>query len=93
MRGVELTQVQVDGVAMLLIDLPAPTFAGEHFAHLTDAERDVALRVVEGQSNAAIAEARGTHVRTVANQLAALFRKLGVASRSELRALLTRGGS
>jgi DNA-binding CsgD family transcriptional regulator len=47
----------------------------------------------EGQSNAAIAKARGTHVRTVANQLAALFRKLGVASRAELRALLARGGS
>jgi DNA-binding CsgD family transcriptional regulator len=90
---VELTEVQVDGVAMLLIDLPAPALAGDHFAHLTDAERDVALRVVRGESNAAIAKARGTHVRTVANQLAALFRKLGVASRAELRALLARGGS
>ncbi|MBK8410616.1 MAG: helix-turn-helix transcriptional regulator [Sandaracinaceae bacterium] len=92
-RGVELTEVQVDGVAMLLIDLPAPTLAGDHFADMTDAERDVALRVAAGQSNAAIAKARGTHVRTVANQLAALFRKLGVASRAELRAQLARGGS
>lgn len=86
-----LTEVEVDGVAMLLIDMPAPTLAGDAFADLTDAERDVALRVAEGQSNAAIAEARGTHVRTVANQLASLFRKLGVASRAELRAAVARG--
>ena len=50
--------MQVDGVAMLLIDLPAPTLAGDHFADMTDAERDVALRVAAGQSNAAIAKAR-----------------------------------
>lgn len=42
-------------------------------------------------SNAEIAERRGTSPRTVANQVASLFRKLGVASRSELRALVASG--
>ena len=83
-----LVEVQVDGVAMLLIDVPAPSPDGEGLRELTDAERAVALCVAKGMSNAAIADARGTHVRTVANQVAALFRKLGVASRGELRAKL-----
>ena len=39
--------------------------------------------------NSAIAEARGTSVRTVANQIQAIFKKLGVSSRSELVALLS----
>ena len=51
---------------------------------LTLAERDVAHRILTGQSNGSIASARATSVRTVANQVASLFRKLGVASRSEL---------
>jgi DNA-binding CsgD family transcriptional regulator len=35
-------------------------------------------------SNAAIARARQTSVRTVANQVASLFRKTGARSRDEL---------
>lgn len=88
---VQLTEVELGGVTMLLIDLPAPSLEGDAFADLTEAERDVARLVAKGMSNAAIAEARGTHVRTVANQLASLFRKLGVASRAELRAALAKG--
>jgi DNA-binding CsgD family transcriptional regulator len=57
---------------------------------LTDAERAIAAAIREGQSNAAIARARGTSVRTVANQVAMLFRKLGVSSRVELIAALYR---
>lgn len=38
----------------------------------------VRLAGEEGHSNAEIARARGTSARTVANQLAGLFRKLGV---------------
>jgi DNA-binding NarL/FixJ family response regulator len=51
---------------------------------LTRAERAVALQLVEGASNVAIAEARGASPRTVANQVAAVFRKLGVGSRASL---------
>jgi DNA-binding NarL/FixJ family response regulator len=53
---------------------------------LTPAERQVVLAVLAGFSNADIAQARGSSPRTVANQLAAIFRKLGVRSRAELAA-------
>ena len=58
---------------------------------LTRAERDVARLVREGLSNAQIASARKTSVHTVANQIAAIMRKLGVASRVEIA--LARGRS
>ena len=51
---------------------------------LTPAERAVLEGLLAGQSNAAIARARGTSIRTVANQVAALMRKLGLDSRREL---------
>jgi DNA-binding NarL/FixJ family response regulator len=55
-------------------------------ALLTPAEREVAAAILEGKSNAAIARQRKSAVRTVANQVASLFRKLGVHSRGELAA-------
>jgi DNA-binding CsgD family transcriptional regulator len=55
---------------------------------LTAAEREVAALSALGKSNVAIAAARRTSVRTTANQLASIFRKCGVSSRSELIALL-----
>ena len=58
---------------------------------LSAAEREVARLVLEGNSNAAIARERGTSPRTVANQLAALYRKLGVRSRAELAARVIEG--
>lgn len=53
---------------------------------LTCAEMDVLFRVLEGRSNSDIATERATSVRTVANQIAKIFRKLGVRSRRELAA-------
>lgn len=55
-------------------------------ARLTEAERDVALAVARGLSNAAIAKARDRSSRTIANQVAAIMKKLGVSSRVELAA-------
>jgi len=57
-------------------------------SRLTSAERAVALRAAAGESNQAIAQARGCSQRTVANQLAAIFEKLGVRSRAELASSL-----
>jgi DNA-binding NarL/FixJ family response regulator len=51
---------------------------------LTKAEAEVATLAVQGSSNADIAARRGTAVRTVANQIASIFDKLGIASRDEL---------
>jgi DNA-binding NarL/FixJ family response regulator len=51
---------------------------------LTPAEREVALCVVGGASNAQIGRLRRTSARTVANQISSLFRKLEVRGRLEL---------
>ncbi len=51
---------------------------------LTDAERAILELVVRGRSNREIAELRATSIRTVANQVATLLRKLGASSRYEL---------
>jgi DNA-binding NarL/FixJ family response regulator len=54
--------------------------------HLTESEREVLRAVVAGQSNAQIAAERRSAPRTVANQIAAIFRKVGVTSRAQLAA-------
>lgn len=64
--------------------LPVEAFGLD--ARLTVAERQVVTGVLNGRTNAAIATARRTSCRTVANQLAAIYRKLGVSSRWELAA-------
>jgi DNA-binding NarL/FixJ family response regulator len=56
---------------------------------LSDAEAEVARLVYHGQSNAEIAQSRGTATRTVANQIASIFTKLGIGSRAELIRLLS----
>ncbi len=53
---------------------------------LTDTERAIVTLVLDGATNAAIATHRGTSVRTVANQVARVFKKLRVGSRAELAA-------
>jgi DNA-binding CsgD family transcriptional regulator len=56
-------------------------------ASLSAAERRVAELVARGMSNTEIARARNVSARTVANQLARMFRKSSVFSRFELVAL------
>lgn len=51
---------------------------------LTDTEAVIARDVLSGLSNADIARKRGTAVRTIANQVASIYRKLEVRSRLEL---------
>lgn len=67
--------------------------ASAHFplpSCLTQAEAEVVQALLVGGSNQAIARRRGVSERTVANQLQSVFRKLGVASRVELVAWLTK---
>jgi DNA-binding CsgD family transcriptional regulator len=56
-------------------------------AMLSAAESEVARHILAGRSNSEIARLRGCSRRTVANQVASVFRKLGVGSRLELAAL------
>jgi DNA-binding NarL/FixJ family response regulator len=55
---------------------------------LSGAERTVVLDLLDGASRRDIAFSRGTSPRTVANQMASIFRKLRVSSRVELLAAL-----
>jgi len=54
---------------------------------LTPAEREVATSTLAGRTAAEIARARATTERTVMNQLASIYRKLGVSSRHQLATL------
>lgn len=58
---------------------------------LTQAERDVAMLIAQGLTNAEIAARRGSAERTVANQVASIYEKTGVGSRAELTLAMTRG--
>jgi len=63
-----------------VLSFPLATHPAGH-PPLTRAEQGVLEDLLLGFSNAAIATRRGVAVRTVANQLGGLFRKLGVHSR------------
>jgi DNA-binding NarL/FixJ family response regulator len=73
----------------LLVSFPLVARPKE-LSELTRAEAAVLDGVLRGLSNAEIARRRGAAVRTVANQLASLFRKLGAHSRLDV-ALLASG--
>jgi DNA-binding NarL/FixJ family response regulator len=57
---------------------------------LTPEERAILPYLVRGASNAEIARARGTREKTVANQLYAIYAKLGGGSRAAIVAKITR---
>ncbi len=80
--GVVAERFAIDGVEMVAFhwETASPPPA------LTSAESAVLDHLLQGASNADIARARGASPRTVANQVASLLRKLGVASRYELMA-------
>lgn len=80
-HGLIVERLRVGSEEMLVFEWSG---AREDVAGLTDAERDVLARVVRGDSNAAIAKARKTSVRTVANQVASLLRKTSSKSRYDL---------
>lgn len=58
----------------------------ELLARLTPAEHVVACSLVAGASHREIARQRGSSLRTVASQIASVFRKAGVSGRRELAA-------
>ena len=86
-RAPTVVPVSIGGVRGLIIELPLDP--AELPACLTATEREVVTLVLEGHANQEIADARGASYRTIANQLASIYKKLGVASRTELVALLS----
>jgi DNA-binding CsgD family transcriptional regulator len=76
---------------LLLISVPvSPALESPEAGALTKAERAVVELALGGLSNAEIARRRRSSPRTVASQLAASYRKLGVGSRRELVAKLAK---
>ena len=73
--------------AYAVLECPSPA-VGPLRTGLTRAERHVVMLIARGLSNPAIARRRGSAPRTIANQAASIYRKLGVRSRLELGALL-----
>jgi DNA-binding NarL/FixJ family response regulator len=66
--------------------LSYPRRAEDSKLGLTPSEHAVARALLAGFSNADIGRLRGSSTRTIANQVASIFRKLGVRSRAELAA-------
>jgi DNA-binding CsgD family transcriptional regulator len=85
--GARVTKLALGTVRALLIDLPVDELRLPE--SLTESEREVVQLVAQGLSNEDIGKARGRSARTIANQLASVYRKLGVFSRTELLARLT----
>ncbi len=80
--GLEVAWLRIDGERLAVLSYPLA--APPDLAALTPAEREVVQGLLAGRSNAEIARARGTSVRTVANQVGCIFQKLGLGSRREL---------
>jgi DNA-binding NarL/FixJ family response regulator len=79
-QGLRLEEAQSADVLVVSFPVPRANF-GEL---LTNTETAIARDILAGLSNSAIARKRGTAVRTIANQVASIFRKLRVRSRLEL---------
>jgi DNA-binding NarL/FixJ family response regulator len=76
-RDVIVTMAEVDGMHDQLSAMSPP-------GRVTHAEKAILRAVVLGQTNVEIAINRGRSPRTVASQVSALMRKIGVRSRAEL---------
>jgi DNA-binding CsgD family transcriptional regulator len=86
-RGLEAFRFEAGGEEFVLLTWPSAAPWRENApTPLTPAEEAVAALAAAGLSNGDIARERSSSPRTVANQLASVFRKLGVASRLELYA-------
>lgn len=77
-----LDDEQSDGSWLISVPIPGVTFRGR----LSASEWQVVRLAIEGATYADIAGARTASPRTVANQLAAAFRKLRLSGRGMLRA-------
>jgi DNA-binding NarL/FixJ family response regulator len=85
-RGWRLPPARVEqrseGALIVSFELPGKRL----MSRLTRGEAEVLRMTIEGKTHLEIARDRGRSRRTVANQLAAIFRKLGVSGRAALRA-------
>ena len=78
----KLAEVAISGETLLFGSFPL--INERQVQTLTQAEREIVAHLVAGSTNGDIAHRRHTSENTVANQVHAIFRKLGVHSRAEL---------
>ncbi|HLK36480.1 MAG TPA: DNA-binding response regulator [Polyangiaceae bacterium] len=76
-----------DDYALLTFDVSSLNVQIPKSQGLTETELAIVTLILAGHSNAEIARTRGTSPSTIANQVYAIYRKLGVRSRRELRAI------
>jgi DNA-binding CsgD family transcriptional regulator len=76
-----------------LVILSEPIAPEVDWPELTPAEARVASLALAGLDNRTIARERGVAPSTISSQLEAIYRKLGVGSRSELAGLASRRSS
>jgi DNA-binding NarL/FixJ family response regulator len=79
--GVRAFRFEHDGAELRVLSLPV---VAARETGLSPAELSVALAIAGGASNREIARRRGTSVRTVANQVASILRRLGLDSRVQV---------
>jgi serine/threonine protein kinase/DNA-binding NarL/FixJ family response regulator len=82
LRDVKVDTFEADGRHYVAISVPELDPSVLH--ELTEAERSVALLLVAGLNQHDIATERGTSPSTIANQIAAISRKLGIGGRFAL---------
>jgi DNA-binding NarL/FixJ family response regulator len=82
--GVDLYSFRIGERRFAVLSLPGADGPAAAPDALSPAECAVAGLLLEGLSNAEIAARRRSAVRTVCNQIASVYRKLGVRSRAEL---------
>lgn len=85
--GLTAHTVVVDEQSYLVLGHPWSHAPRVLLVGLTEAERDVARRLLAGEKQGDIARARRSSPRTVAVQIASIYRKAGVSSRVELALL------
>jgi DNA-binding NarL/FixJ family response regulator len=81
-EGFEVRRLRIGSEELVVVSVPS--LSSRLPGDLTSAERSVLSMLLDGLSSLQIARQRGTSVRTVANQAAAIFRKLGVHRRAQL---------
>lgn len=85
--GLEARRFEVAGEPFVVFRFPTTTGAPSDAPPsepLSASEADILRMIVAGRSNQEIAAARSTSVRTVANQVASILKKMNVGSRFEL---------
>jgi DNA-binding NarL/FixJ family response regulator len=85
--GLSIEELETGDSGAVILSFPVPDVS-THARRLTSAERAVAHGILHGLTYGQVAEKRGVSERTVANQVAAVFSKLKVASRLDLALLM-----